>query len=460
MKNKTILMIMLFIICIFLVAKMIWWTNFVSWFLALSLPIIFILWKIKWRNRIFAIIAWLFIMWIDFFLLVLMIVPTNSYNIETRKYYKNKENYMKIYIKDKKEDLAWMAIMIKKDWETKRNATKLTEYEKWNKITIEEKDKIYFMWQKKFKSYAVIYLWDDSILRITPWTKLSMEKLTKNLDNMASNETNIKLEHWNIWFRVLKMVKTSKNMNIDTWKWQTLIIRWTAGLVSIDEEKTYAFDYDHFIEVKNQKNSTILKEWEWAILSWENIETTDNIWNLLKQVWINENLVKEFKIADDLDMKTMKDNIINYINKEVASFGWNKLFWQLEAMKLKIYSIWNKTYQKYLWNLADYKYLIGEWEKFTKNLIWNENLAFMASALEKQKVKTAYLANEIKNNITNSDIYKTYVINLWIEGKIKDVNEEIMKNIWRLKDDPEGLLKDIDMWIDNININLNNLLNF
>jgi len=38
--------------------------------------------------------------------MILLIVPTNSFDIQTKNYYKQKENYMKIYIKDDKEKLS------------------------------------------------------------------------------------------------------------------------------------------------------------------------------------------------------------------------------------------------------------------------------------------------------------------------------------------------------------------
>jgi len=59
-------------------------------------------------------------------------------------------------------------------------------------------------------------LWDGTILRITPGTKLKLEKVTKNLENLTDSETKVKLENGNIWFHVIKLIKNSSNMQIET----------------------------------------------------------------------------------------------------------------------------------------------------------------------------------------------------------------------------------------------------
>ena len=459
-KNQNKFFIISALIAVFIVVKLMWWTTFISLFLTVSLPLLFLLWRTTWKLRIFAIMAWLLLIWIDFFLMILLIVPTNSFDIQTKNYYKQKENYMKIYIKDDKEKLSWMAILIKKK---DQNRTKhlLTDYKQWDKIKLEENDKIYFVWRKENKTYAVIYLWDDSILRITPWTKLDLQKITKNLDNMTDNETHIELEQWNIWFHIIKMVKDSSNMQINTWKWQTLIIRWTAWIVSKNENETQVIWYSHFIEVKDKDKSRIISKWEWAIIKQDSIEIVQNIKDMLKNIWIDNSLIEEFKSADKKYIENTQKELINYIKKQVWTLSWFVNYNKLKEWKIKIFSIWDRNYKEYAKNLINYEYLIWEWKKFTSKLSENGNLVFLASQLEKQKVKTAFLYDQLKNNIQNSDYYKTYIINLWIEWRIKDINKALKENVQsminRYSNNYNQIFKDTDNWIDSL---INKYLNF
>ncbi len=459
-NNQTKLFIILSLISVFVIVKLMWWTNFIATFLTLSLPLLFILWKSAWKLRVFAIISWILLIWVDFFLMLLLIVPTSSYDIETKNHYQQKENYMKIYKKDEESKLRWMAMMIKKE-NKDRTKISIADYKEWEKIDLEENDKIYFVWRKSYKTYAVIYLWDDSILRITPWTKLSLTKITKDLNKMSENQTHIKLEQWNVWFRVLKMVKDSSNMNIETWKWQTLIIRWTAWLVSKGQNETQAIWYKHFIEVKNNDTSKIIKAWEWAIIKQDSIDIKKDIQDMLGNISFDTSLIEEFKIKDQEYIANMKENLMNYIEEQVWAIKWFESYNKLKKWKVKVFSIWDENYKEYAKNLINYEYLVWKSEKFTSKLSKNENLIFLASQLEKQKVKTAYLYDNVKRNIQDSDIYKTYVINLWIEWKIKDVNkslkEDVQTMIERYWNDNKKLFEDIDYWIDSL---INKYLNF
>lgn len=441
------------LIIVFVVAKFMWWTTFISLFLTLSLPLLFILWKTKGKFRIFSIISWLFLIWIDFFLMILLIVPTNSYDIQTINYYKQKGNYMRIYIKDNKEKLRWMAIMIKKK-DKKRTKLLLTDYKIWEKIKVKQYDKIYFVWRKQDKSYAVIYLWDDSIIRLTPWTKLTLDNITKNLNDMTNSQTHITLEQWSIWFHIIKMVKNSGNMQIETWKLQELIIRWTAWIVSLNNNKTEVVWYDHFIEAKNWNKSKIIGVWEWAIITKNQIDITHNIKNILKSIWINNSTINEFKTADSKYIHNMQKELLEYIKNQVWNIKWFDFYNTLKERKVKIFSIWNEKYKQYLKNLINYNYLIWKWKNFTSTLTKNNNLVFIASELNKQKVKTAFLYDQLKNNIRNSDYYKTYIINLWIEWKINNINKALQENkqtmIDRYSKDYEQLFKDADNWINSL----------
>lgn len=436
------------LISVFVITKLMWWTFFVSIFLTFSLPLLFILWKSVWKLRIIAIIIWLILIWIDFFLIILLIVPTKSYDINIKEYYQQKKNYMKIFIKDDKANLKSMAIMIKnnnKEWKK----ILLSNYKTWEKININENDKIYFVWKKEYKTYAVIYLWDDSILRITPWTKLNLSKITKNLNKIVDSQTIVELEQWNIWFHIIKLIKNSDNIQIKTWTWQSLIIRWTSWIVSKNKETTQVIWYEHFIEIKNQDNSTIISKWQWAIIKENKINIVKNIQEILKNIWLNNNIIKEFKDQDKKYINKMKENLIKYIKENVWTITWFEFYNNLQKWKIIIFSIRNKKYQEYAKNLINYEYLVWKWQEFTSKLAKNENLAFLASQLEKQKVKTSYLYNQVKNNIRNSDLYKTYIVNLWIEWKITDINDSLTKNTIEIYNkDYDKIFEDIDYRID------------
>ena len=427
MKLEKIILLWI-VILLFIISKfLLWWSFLVSLFLSLSLWILYFLWKIKWKWRIFWIAGWLVFLSVDFFLLILLLLPTKSYNISIKSYYNKKYNYMKIYPEWNKTKWKYMFIMLKRNG--KWMPIKLSNYKKWYKIRLKQNDKIYFAWNRDNKSYAIIYLWNDTIFRITPWTKLTLKKITKDLNNLPDSKTDVSLEQWNLWFHVVRLIKDSKSMNIQTWTWQTLIIRWTSWLIKKDINKTYAVDYSHYIEVKNNDKSKLLKPWQGAIIQNRQIKVVNDLNLLLKKIWINKKTLKEFSSFDKKKIEEFNRNLVNYIKKQFASTETFPLLSVAEEIKLKIFSIWDENYRNKLDKLVDYQYLTEQGEQFTNALSNNPNLSFIASNLWKQKVKVEYLYNQVKQNLQNSDIYKTYIINLWIEGKIKNVWDFLNKTI-------------------------------
>jgi len=449
--KKPIIIVSVISIVTFIISKLLWWTNLVSLFLALSIPGILYLSQIKDKKRILATIWWLIILSIDLLLIILLIVPTKSYQINVEDYYKNKETYAKIFFKDDPKQAKNLIVIIKNNWDI-RKTIKVEKYiktKKKEKILLKQWDKIYFACKKKkycktYKSFLVVYLWDDSILRMTPWSIIDLKKITKNLNNLSESKTKISVEKWNLRFRVIRLIKDSNSMQIETWKWQTLIIRWTAWLVSKTTEETYAVDYSHFIEVRNQDKSVLLKQWEWAKITDEDIDIT-NMDEILENIWLDENFLKEL---DNLDEKYLEESLKG-LNNYLKSLQTEWILWKLEEFKLKTFSIWDKNYEEYLNNFTNYQYLIWNGKEFTQWLVNNPNLAFLASNLEKTEVKIWYLYNEFQKNIKNSDIYKTYIINMWIEWKVKDVRKKLEQYL----DNP-----DIENIIDNADKNVNNLL--
>jgi len=423
-------------ITIFIVSIVLWANFLTSFFLAISIPILKKLWQNK--NTI-NIIIWSLIMAVDLFLLFLLVIPTKAYNVNIKGFYQKQQNYLKIYMKDPPSRTKYMALFI---WrknnlgEIERTMIRLSDYTWW-KIPVYQNDKIYFIWRKTDKSYAAIFLWDGSIFRITPWTRLRLNKIVKNLNNLTNSQTQIQLEQWDLWFHIIKLIKNSNNMQIQTNTWQMLIIRWTAWLVSNYNQKTYAVDYTHYIEVKNPIKSAILKEWQWAIITNKEIKIVDNFKKILNQIWINENLINNFTKLDKKYFEKYKREIIEYIKKQLG----NNLILKIEELKLKIFSIWDQNYKNLLNKLQAYQYLLWETKNIPNYLINNPDLAFIASNLQQQKVKLLYLYNKLKNNFENSDLYKTYLINLKISWKINNISEQAIQKAIEWKKYLENLLK-------------------
>ena len=164
---------------------------------------------------------------------------------------------------------------------------------------------------------------------------------------------------------------------------------------------------------------------------------------ILNKIWLDKEVFKEFENLDKKYIKNTKIQIQQYIKN---LWNTNGLVWKLEEWKLKTFSIWDSKYKKDLENYTNYKYLIWKSKDFTASLTNNANLSFLASNLQDNKVKLWYLANEVKKSLwKNLDVYKTYIINLKIEWKIKNIDKYIDKQINNTKD----LIKQLD----NFNIN-------
>ncbi len=428
MNQKQLVFLIAFIV--FIVAKLLWWTIIISMFLAISLIWLFFLWKL-WK--IYSNIIWWFILMIDAILIIVLMVPTKSYNISPSEFYAQRKNYMKIYIKDSNNKVKEMSVVIFN--KTKNKIIELSKYKKWTTIEVFPQNRICFLPLKNYKlykTYAAIYLWDWTILRITPWTCITLKKITKNLSNLADSKTQIYLNSWNIWFHVIKLIKDSSNMKINISTWQSLIIRGTAWLIRKTKEtwwQVYIVDYSHLIEVKNSNKTIILNEWEWAILSWENIKKVNQIQEILKRIWITKKNLDEISKLDIKYIIGYKKDLINFLKKRL----WDKALLKLEEIKLKVFSIWNKKYKQLLEELNTYQYLIWDSNKITNVLLNNSNIAFIAWNLWQQQAKIKYLYNQTINNLQNSEIYKTYIINLWISWKIKRVSEDLINKAIKTK---------------------------
>jgi len=57
-------------------------------------------------------------------------VPIQAYELNVKKFYTQKENYMKIYVKDPFEKAKYMQVIIWRSFPKERLVIRLSEYEK------------------------------------------------------------------------------------------------------------------------------------------------------------------------------------------------------------------------------------------------------------------------------------------------------------------------------------------
>lgn len=93
------------------------------------------------------------------------------------------------------------------------------------KYEVFSQDRILFVSKSKnIKSWANIYLWDGTIIRILPQTSLYLSEIFKNLDNPLLSKTHLQLQRGNIWFSNVRTILKDDSFNINTQD-GTVIIR-------------------------------------------------------------------------------------------------------------------------------------------------------------------------------------------------------------------------------------------
>ncbi len=451
LKLRTILFIMFFSILFFLGISYYmggyWLLTFV---LILSIILLFFLWQLRKKIKIISYILGLFIVIFDIFLLIFMIIPVRSYEINTDKFYEQKQNYLKIYIKDSPNKLRQKRVkvyVIDKDGKRRENINVL-DYIKNTKILLQKWDIIeYQAVNKNLNTFVVLYLWDGSVVRMLPQTTIVLNEVSKDINDLSSSKTNIKVDEWSIRFRFIRFIEDGNTVNIET-KNGIMAIRWTAGIVSYNKPKneTLVLDYSHHIEVGNRKGkSYILSEWEWASIIDNKIQKSQ-IDKIMELIWndIKEKM-KQFNNLDQKYIKEYRKELESYIEKQVGSVlrSWNFLK-KIERKKIELMAFRDEKYKKWLDDIKFYDYI--KWNKdfdfkdISKRLTGNK--VFLGTYFDQWQMKYHYLLDKFKrefnlsnlslSNIKNSkfyDKYKTLLVNMKIQWKIDSIQDKL-EEIW------------------------------
>lgn len=401
-----------------------WIWNKITIFFLISISIVFILKykfsKFKTLTTFVIILIWL----INFVLIVFALIPTENQNIDIKNFYKNKKNYIKILIKDSKEKLKEenAILFIPRLW-----IKKLRNLSNNKKIEVFPKDKIiYTSKSKNLKTIINLYLWDWTIIRIFPQTSIDLKKIYKNLNNLPKSETKIKVEWWNIRFRVIKTIVDDKWFNIETNDW-TLIIRWTAWFVRKSPTSTLAYSDDHIIEWEN-KNwlKFLISKKQWVIIKKDKIKKL-NYNQIINILWerLYKTLIK-IKQIDQKDINKYKQEFVEYL-KQNFKYNFEKIN-KLSYYKIWLLSLFSEKYKKLLENYNIFQILV-EWKKSellnTQKL---KDIIFIPINKTINQEKLEYLK---KMATTNTEYLKTLIIqktnDLLDKGKNIDLNELINK---------------------------------
>ncbi len=331
---------------------------------------------------------------INFLMIVFALIPENKQNIDLKSFYKNQKNYIQILKGDDDEVLKQnKAMIIINPW---TKVIKLWEIEHKAKFEIRENDIItYYSKNKNLRTIVNLILWDWTIIQLQPQTKIKMEKIFKNLQNLALSETKVKVEKWWAWIRIIKTILTDKGFNVNTDDW-TLVIRWTSTFIYKTEQKSIAYSYDHIVEVKNKEWKTkILKPGQAVQFTKDKIENIDLTY--IKQlVPYFEYQLQNFIQNSEKLIQSYKNQLINFINNQVSSFNKTNLLQKIANLKTKIISENNDIKQIIIWKK---EILIS-----TDNL---KDIIFIPLNQDLQKEKLDYIYQISKDNL---DYAKSYII--------------------------------------------------
>jgi hypothetical protein len=166
---------------------------------------------------------------INFFLFVYALIPQPEVNVDIKKFFAEQDNCVKIFKNDPDEVLRKQMASVYIIGKNKKIKFKLWEVENYKKICgLTSQDTIiYTARSKNLKTFLTLYLWDGTIIRIFPKTKLVLDKVIKNLDDLPSSQTKISVNEGSIRFRVIKLITSDEGFNVKTPD-GILIIRGTA----------------------------------------------------------------------------------------------------------------------------------------------------------------------------------------------------------------------------------------
>lgn len=336
LKSYLYLLVLYFIVAIF------FWSLGVS----LNFIIFFIISTFIWLylsryNSKFVKFIVIFIWIINFFLFVYALIPQPQQDIDIKKFFLDQQNCLKIFKNDSDEVLRKQLASVYILWDKKKVRYRLWEVKNYTKFCwLGTGDTIIFTSRtKNLKTYLTLYLWDWSIIRIFPKTKLTLDKVLKNLNDLPNSKTKISITEGNIRFRVIKLITNDEWFNVKTPD-GILIIRGTAWFVSRDD-KTLVYSDDHLIEGKNLAGDKFFIKWKEAV-----IFTKDKV---LKKLdfnqflnYVGENIykiIKSFKIEDIREINLYKQKFSDYIKSQLSAWQQSNIIAKISFRKVKLNSI-------------------------------------------------------------------------------------------------------------------------
>lgn len=436
MKSKIINILVFagwFIIWSIFLIKVLWVSFLLIISIIVSSILIYLLSKSKNILSIYSIII---IITFNIILLIFSIIPVYNKDVNVTGYYYQNPNIMRIDIKDSddilSENMAKIVIQNPNFFDKKFDLITAPKeniiLNSWDTITFVSKS-------NQLQSIVNIYLWDGSIIRLLPQSTIKIDKILRDSNDILNSKTQVTLQKWNIWFRIIRTIFTKDWFNVKTSNWN-IVIRWTAWLVNQDDWKTLVYSNDHIIQVENNSwdsemvnKSEIAEMSELWIKKWTINDYIDNIWvNIVSKI-------KSFEEFDKKDLEEYQKWVIDYAN---TNFSWifdkQKNLSYLSEIKLKFLSMIDSKYEKNYDNYNKYKYI--NWED-SKIWTWNEDLIITPLSNDYMNKKLEYLRNKWKNSMEATE---SYIINSY--NKLIDE----WKNISFDKNNFERIIKDVKSW--------------
>ena len=355
-----------------------WGNVYMVWFFLFSILILFLIWKAKKILWVVGTTLALLFALANIGIFLFLLIPVVSYKIDIWGFFQEKQNYLEISINDNISEIKKnkLKLIISKN---KNNIQyDLLEYKtNSKKIDLEENETIYLMWKHTWsKSFATIYLWDGTIIRILPWTRLNLEKIQKNIYNLLGSKTIINLEFWKIRVNEIKNIKENQLVQINT-KDGIFVVWWSAWYINYDNiwKQTTILNYskNNIIQIESNK---------WTIIK----NTT------LSNIALNKP-TENFVILDNIHISNYKNELTTYINSHINShFLQSSFLQQFELAKLHILNFVDKKLEKkqnkhelLIKYINLYNYLM--WKQIDISSIkdiFNDNIIFLKGYMRKE----------------------------------------------------------------------------
>lgn len=414
---------------LFVFLYFLWVGMRVLWILLISWVILYFLGR--WRN-VFSYIITVIIITFNLTLLFFSLLPSYDKEINLEEFYQQQQNYISAEIKDEPATLQSQLVKVKIN-NTSYDLPQLKNIsiKKWDIVTFQSRT-------KNIESIVSIYLWDGTILRLLPQTTVSMDEITKNLNDVTTSQTRVNLQKWDIWFHVIKTLINDDGFQVTTSNW-SMVIRWTSWIIWHNRPAwstwydSYVQSADHLIEVKPLS-------WQSMFITRNQVVqfNTTNIKDILTQqlrnfLWDTAYAqIATFKILDNQDIKNYKEKFTWYIRTKYSEYyEISKSFQDINYWKLWLFSMWDQSSHNELQNYYVYQTLMGNNDyssKFDQETIKKAIFTPINDNLE--KIKSSYLFEKATQDTQALKSYAFDKINSILDSG-KDIDKEKLQNLWR-----------------------------